>query len=89
MGNTSNTTTIVTLSSPLPCGMMREGERCGRPAYAAYVAPVAKDPIPDDVVAVMVAEAYQGHWIILPVCEQCVRDLSEHYRVREASDEEA
>ncbi len=83
-------TQIIRLTTPLPCGVMREGNRCGRPAHVASATPVAMSeaPEPDNVVADLVARMYRGHWLILPVCEQCVRDLSERYQL-EVSDEES
>lgn len=47
---------IIRLPDPLPCGIRKALETCGKPAYAAHA---------------YEHKTLAGHWTLLPVCESC------------------
>ena len=58
--------------TPLPCALLRDGGKCGRPATGAYAWPVS---LPG------VEQVTDGLWTIQPVCESCAVAAAKVYGV--------
>ncbi|GEM_PF-6588129 len=71
---------VIRLADPLPCGMSANaGLACGRTATAAYAYAVGR-AAPATVAERLFTERYAGHWLVLPVCERCAKDMAERYK---------
>jgi len=57
----------VRLDPPLPCGAVREGRICGRPALVGAAVPEKRT-------------RFGQRWIILPMCEECIQATADLYK---------
>lgn len=59
---------VIQLATPLPCGVQRDGDLCGRPATVAYASQNTQLAFP-----------LTGTWTVQPVCRECTLATLENY----------
>ena len=62
-----DTTLAIKLVDSMPCGIRTGEGTCDKPAYAVH-AVGWQHPV------------FAGHWVVLPVCEECVRTTAAVYQ---------
>jgi hypothetical protein len=57
----------LTAATPLPCGVVRDGDFCGRDAFAGWAHPSG-------------FKTAGRRWVLLPICPLCLKDLGQLFK---------